>query len=389
MVSSNVSLFDRIQNGSVNERREAVSQLVRRARRTSDPVDVDAAGLGLHLAGCTREAVVWYRPLVKEVAVIDARTSPVPLCRQHLRHLAEYGKTDEIQRLAQEQLNAYERSIGISPKDIQLREVVKRSLKSFIDRGDAAPADYEVLGPILLEEHVVEGSQEALKEALQYLRQGASEFASHPSIFQYYMLSLLRCRNETSVDEFAIQLERAVPEWIALAIAIENISGIKSPELAQRTELRTRQLLQEVGGKDDNLRMTALSELALLSAAAPFDVLHRARYAFGLMVADDVREGIRQAHLIAALVAPNFGVHFNVAQLLWGGRDAAGCRRHFWLAFEYALDEEQRGMLEERLSVFREPSRALETVVLWDPEHSSYPPDVVLLWDSICPNQIG
>jgi tetratricopeptide (TPR) repeat protein len=346
-------------SGTPQARTEALSSLVRRAERSSDPDDWNAVGVGLHHAGEHDSAIGVFEGLVRSFPHVDAyrfnlatsysQLEQIGLCRHHLQHLAAQAATQELRNLAEQQLRGYEKFLGMSPEDQALRVLQLRSLRRAIDRTARKPEDFVALARLLIQHEKLEPNMGGLDEALEILERGHAAFPEDVSLLEHLIACYLRCDPKGRLDAALKELARLAPESAALH-AISRIGDDDASAFSDQIHKRTERLFQVVADAQGPEREAALKDLSSIVSMYPENEGYRLNYAFALMACGMKEAAIEQARHLASLDVKSHTFQFNLGQVFWLCGDAIAGRRHLELAYHFASTEEERRDAEERIS---------------------------------------
>lgn len=353
-------LLHRIREGSDVEANQALSELVSRAKLSNDPDDWNAAGIGFNYASLHDQATHIFDSLVRDYPEQDiyrlnlstsySQTEQIELCRHHLRHLAEYGSTEELRSIGREQLEGYERFVGLTEEDQKLRELQTKSLRRAVGSPERTPDDFIALARLLLLRSKLEPAGDWLAEATSALEQGREAFPKEPRIFELLVLGYLRHDPDGRLPEALAQLEKIDPDSQVLELLAtqdEEKAVAFSENIQQRADGLMRQALES---KDNQVREAALQDLGKIVAMYPQNSGYRLLYAFTLMGLERTDLALEEAKLLSNTPSDSHSFHFNLGQVFWICGDPVQGRRHLDLALSYAENEQERQDVRDRIA---------------------------------------
>lgn len=353
-------LLHRIQNGSDAEANQALSELVNRAKRSNDPDDWNAAGLGFNYAGLHDQAIHTFDALVQSnpekdgyrinLATSYSQTEQIELCRHHLRHLAEYGSTEEFRRIGREQLEGYERFLGLTEEDQRLRDLQIRSLRRAIGSPERTIDDFIALARLLIFRSKLEPGGNWLAESTLVLEQGKEAFPKEPRILELLIAGYLRHDPNGRLPEALAQLEKVAPDSAVvemLATQNEEEADTFSENIYQRADGLMKRAIES---KDDHVREAAIQDLGKIVAMYPRNTGYRLLYAFTLMGIGRREAAVEQARHLAETPSESHSFHFNLGQIFWICGDPVQGHHHLDLALQYAENDQERQDVRDRIT---------------------------------------
>jgi tetratricopeptide (TPR) repeat protein len=358
--SESDGLLHRVRHGSGVDVSQGLSELVGRAQHSNDPDAWNAAGLGFHYAGQHDQATRIFDALVQNypdhdvyrlnLATSYAQTEQFELCRYHLRRLAEYGTTEEFRRLGKEQLDGYERFLGLTEADQKLRDLQIKSLRRAISSPERTPENFIALAKLLLLRGKLESGGDWLSQATAVLEQGLEFFPGEKEILQLLVAAYLRDDPHERLPELLSQLEKSDPNSAVLESLV-----VRDEEAAAFTEKmfqRANELMRRaIESKDDNdVREAALQDLGRIVANYPQNSDYRLIYAFTLMGVGRREAALQEAQKLTDMPDGSHNFHFNLGQIFWICGDPVQGRRHLDLALRYAQNEQERQDVRDRIA---------------------------------------
>jgi tetratricopeptide (TPR) repeat protein len=353
-------LLDRVQNGPDEGRRQALETLVQYAERDGTPDVWNAAGVGFHFAGLHDQATRLFDSLVQAIPDNDyyrlnlatslSQTAQVDLCRHHLRHVVQYGSTEETRKFANGQLQGYENFLGLSERDRKLRELQIASLRQSVQQPGARPEAYLSLARVLVQRSMQDPSGTWLGEAASVLEKGRAAFPAEPHILELLIACYLRHDPQNRLEDAISQLERIAPHSPVLQ-HLTDATNDQAREFVEQNAQRARDLLDTVcnSGSNAAAREAALNDLGRIVAMYPNNPDYRVTYSFALMAAGREEAALAQARTLADMPISSHSFHFNLGQIFWGCGDRERGRHHLNLALQYAENEQDRQDARERI----------------------------------------
>jgi predicted Zn-dependent protease len=353
------AVFDLIQRGTPEEQGAAIEELISRAEQSGDKRDWNIAALGLQRARRFDEAISILDQLVRadpaddvyrlSLATNYSQVSQVALCRFHLQYLSDHGATDEMRKLGREQLDGYERFIGLTEEDSRLRELQQQALLEATGREDCTPEDFVSLSRVLNRMAQAEPGKDWMKQSRTALEAGANRFPTDVKLLELLVAAYLTQDPEHRLDPTLRRLERLAPDsqvFDVLSHTYRQDTSYWERDMSQRTD----RLFKEVTTGEPEISKSALGDLAHIVEQYPDNPWYRLTYAFALLSPGRHEEALRQARMLAAVDNPSHNFHFNLGQVFWISGDAVQGRRHLQLAAEYAKDDTERHDAWERIS---------------------------------------
>jgi len=352
-------LLRRIQYGSDEERDQALLDLVERARRSSDPDDWNAAGIGFHHAGQHDQAARIFEALVQRYPQTDvyrlnlatsySQTEQIELCQNHLRQLAEHGSTEQFRQLGREQLEGYERFVGFTEEDRKLRELQIRALRQAIQGPERSSEDFIALAKLLILRSKFEPEGDSLAEATLVVEQAQEAFPQEASVLEMLVACYLRRDVHNRLPGVLAQLEKISPDSAALEL-LATQDDEKARAFSQNIHNRSTELMRAASSGDTSVREAALQDLSKIVAMYPDNSDYRLQYAFALMGTGRTEAALHEAQRLAREPIDSHGFHFNLGQIFWICGDPVQGRHHLDLALHYAQDEQERQDVRDRLT---------------------------------------
>lgn len=353
-------LLHRIQNGSEPEANQALSELVDRAKRSNDPDDWNAAGLGFNYAGLQDQATHIFDSLVKSypekdvyrlnLATSYSQTEQIELCRHHLRYLAAHGSNEEFQRIGREQLEGYERFLGLTEEDQRLRDLQIRSLRRAIGSPERTPDNFIALARLLILRSKLEPEGNWLAESTSVLEEGKEAFPKEPRILELLVAGYLRHDPNGRLPETLALLEKIAPDsTVVEMLATQNKEEANA--FSENIYQRANGLMQRaIESKDDHVREAAIQDLGNIVAMYPRNTGYRLLYAFSLMGIGRREAGLEQARHLAETPSESHSFHFNLGQIFWICGDPAQGQHHLGLALRYAENEQEMQDVRDQIT---------------------------------------
>jgi tetratricopeptide (TPR) repeat protein len=358
--SESDGLLRRVQQGSAVEVSQGLSELAGRAQRSNDPDAWNAAGLGFHYAGQYDQAMRIFDALVQSypdhdvyrlnLATSYAQTEQFELCRHHLRRVAEHGSTEEFRRLGKEQLDGYERFLGLTEADQKLRDLQINSLRRAISDSERTPENFIALARLLLLCGKVEPGGDWLSQATAVLEQGREVFPREKEMLELLVTVYLRDDPQERLPEILSRLEKIAPNSAVLESLV--VRDEEAAAFTERMLQRANELMRRaIESKDDNdIREAALHDLGRIVATYPQNSGYRLIYAFTLMGVERRDAALQEAQKLAGTPNDSHSFHFNLGQIFWICGDPIQGRRHLDLAARYAQNEQERQDVRDRIA---------------------------------------
>jgi tetratricopeptide (TPR) repeat protein len=360
------ALLRQVEEAAPGQGDAALQALVDRARQTASPDDYNAIGLALHALGRTDQAVGLFQNLVEQfpdgdtyrmnLAALSGQLGQSALCRVQLRHVIEHGADERMRRLASDQLDGYEKFVGLDLDSIRLRDLQLRSLRGRVAGGRATASDFVNLGRLILKQSTLEGRLDLFDEAAQTLQKGAAAFPHDVAMLELLLFCHVRAGRDTDVDAVSLRLEKIDPHSSVLA-QLRASRDVDAEAWSRKMAARCQHLLGVISNGTSDEKEAALTELQRISAGAPANVNYRVSYAFGLIIVGKRTEALAEAMALDTIERPEHAFHFNLGQVLWGTGDPARGRRHLNLAIEYATSDEERRDVHERIADLERPKQ--------------------------------
>jgi hypothetical protein len=354
-------LLDRIHRGSGADVNQALSELVSRAERSSDPDDWNAVGIGFHYAGLSDQSTRVFGAIVQHhperdvyrlnLAISYAQTVQIELCRYHLRQLAEHGSTEEWRRIGREQLDGYERFLGLTEADQKLRELQIRSLRMAIDSPERTSGDFVMLAKLLLSRSKLEPGGDWLSQSASVLEQGREIFPRQSEILELLITTYLREDPEDRLPETVTQLEKLDPNSDALKL-LATLGDEEAATFSQNIYQRADELMRlTIDNRDNNdIREAALHDLERIVTMYPQNSDYRLIYAFTLMGLKRCEAALEEARKLAVVPNNSHSFHFNLGQIFWICGAPTQGRHHLDIALRHAKDEQERQDVRNRIA---------------------------------------
>jgi tetratricopeptide (TPR) repeat protein len=353
-------LLRRIHQGSEAETNQALNELVGRAQNSQDPDEWNAAALGFHYAGLNDQATQIFNTLVQNypdrdiyrlnLATSYAQTEQVELCRHHFQQLAQNGSSEQLRQLGIQQLEGYERFLGLTEDDERLRELQIKSLSKAIAGSEPARDDFIWLARILILRSKLESGGNWLEQAVSVLERGRKVFPDDKAIVELLVAAYLRHDPEGRLNETLIQLEKIDPNSAALEL-LASQNDEDTAKFSENIHGRVDSLIQiVVESNDTNGREAALQDLGKIVAMYPQNSQYRLTYAFALMILDRREAALQEAQRLSELDTDVHSFHFNLGQIFWICGDPPKGRHHLNIALSCAKTEQERQEVSDRIA---------------------------------------
>ena len=358
--SDNVGiLFDRLKQGSNLEKKDALQELCRRVQETKDdPEAKNHLALGLQIVGKFTEAINIFKQLIQaypdqdiyrlNLATTHSQARQFDLCKYHLQYLLKYGQTDEMHKIANEQLKGLEHFLGKENQDRKLREIQIGSLRERIKFKQDKPEDYLKCGRFLLSMDQQEPQGHWLDEAIEIFEEGCKQFPESVSILEHLVLCYLRNDPWNRLDELLKTIERLAPDSPVFD-ALNNDDRSTEQFYQQRLQ-HAYDLFEQVQSGDEELKQAALQDLQRMVARTPTNPEYRIVYTWSLLLLDKKEEALKQAEIIHAIEDDTHEFHFNLGQIFSICGDSERGKYHLKLSLQYAKNEQQRQDAIERMA---------------------------------------
>lgn len=345
-------LFDRIENGSEVEQDNALDQLYKYVEENKhSPDSLNELALGYQLAKRFNEAIDIYEQLIQSFPEEDvyrlnlATTySQIPqfeLCKYHLRYLMEHGSTDEMRKLAQQQLSGLTAFLGQKEKDQSLRQLQIDSLRNTIASGQGKVEDYQQLGRIVLQMHHIDSNEQWLDEATSVLEMGLEDFPNDVTMMENLVLCYLFRGDDSRLDALLKELEKLAPHSTVFDI-LNNLDDKDSEQFLQRKLNHAYSLVAHVQSGDDKLKSAALHELQRMVAMARSNIDYRIAYSWALLSAGKRTEALNQALIMEKTPRQTHEFYFNVGQIFWHSGDPGKGKYYLEKSSQYATNDKDK-----------------------------------------------
>ncbi len=351
-------LLDRIKLGVEAKQQATIEELIEKAEQSNDPNDWNLAAIGFHQANRFDEAIDILTQLVDKFPAKDtyrlnlataySQIESIDLCRFHLKYLAEYGSTDEMRRIAKEQLSGYESFLGLGESDAKLRDLQIRFLEEAITRDSRAPENYIRLARLFIRISKLEPGGGGFTRAEKVLESGLNAIPNHREILELLLYCYLHTDPDQNLNATVSRLEQVAPDSSVLELLgdVYTDGGGLSENLSGRAEL----LMQQVGHPDEGRSDAALRDLTRIVDTYPENPFYRLNYAFALIKVGRTQEALPQAVALDQVSSEEHSFHFNLGQIFWLSGEPVRGRRHLDLAIQYATTEQEEKCARDRIA---------------------------------------
>jgi hypothetical protein len=268
---NNDILFDYIKNGSKVEQDTALQQLYERVEESNQsPDSLNELALGLQLAKKFADSANIFEQLVRSfpkkdvyrlsLATTYSQIPEIELCKYHLEYLVEHGSTEEMRKMAQQQLSGYIAFLGQNEQDQRLRQLQIDSLRNNIRSGQANSEDYLRLGRFLLLMQHKDPNERWLDDATSVLEEGHTHFPTDVMLMENLVLCYLGNGQDSRLDGLIKELEKQAPHSDVFEI-MSDLDEKQNKVFAQQKLNYAYALLDRVQSGDQKLKMAALHEL--------------------------------------------------------------------------------------------------------------------------------
>ncbi len=352
-------LLDRIKLGVEAEQQATIEELIKKAEQSNDPNDWNLAAIGFHQANRFDEAIDILTQLVDKFPANDiyrlnlataySQIESIDLCRFHLKYLAERGSTDEMRRIAKEQLSGYESFLGLGESDAKLRDLQIRFLEEAITRDSRAPENYIRLARLFIRISKLEPGGGGFTRATKVLEAGLNAIPNHREILELLLYCYLHTDLDQKMNATVSQLEQVAPGSSVLEL-LGDIYTNRGRGLSENLSWRAQSLMQQVGQSNEGWGNAALRDLTRIVDTYPDNPFYRLNYAFALITVGRTQESLLQAVMLDQVSSEEHGFHFNLGQIFWLSGEPVRGRRHLDLAIQYATTEQEEKDARERIA---------------------------------------
>ena len=351
-----------INAGDSEQSRAALAELQRRADQSDgDPERWGDAADGYFAARMYSDAAAILRQLVDldpendrhraNLAMACWQTEQVALCRFHFKYLAERSRSAEVRDYAARQLEAYERGLGLTPRDEELSRLQESSLREVMRSPDhRTPEACVRLARLLIRRGKLRGDETFMHDATSVLEDGRQLFPKAPAILEHLVLRYLQQDPQQRLNGVLRELEEVAPESPALK-TLADLDTAESEETFRRTmAARATALFEAATGQDVSMRTAALEDLRRMVGQSPENSQYRLTLAFALAMNHVRDEALGHAALLAQAPVDTHAFHFNLGQIFWLCGDAGNGHHHLDLARQFAETDEERRDVVERIA---------------------------------------
>jgi tetratricopeptide (TPR) repeat protein len=352
-------LLEQIGRSTGAEQQDAINKLIEQAEASNDPEDWNNAALGLYQGKRFDEGIDMLTQLVAKFPSQDAyrqnlataysQIESIDLSRFHLNYLVEHGSTEEIRRMAENQLSAYEAFLGMGEKDSKLRDFQTGFLKESISLDSTVPKNYIELARLFIWMVKLQPGQEWFKAASEVLEEGLRACSDRREMLELLAYVYVRADPERRLNGVVKELEQIAPESTILETLAE-VFRQGGGSASQEMTFRVRMLMDQLSRRDDRMSEAALQDLARIVDQYAQNSSYRVNYALALGMTGHFEEALREATRLDQVADQQYMFHFNLGYIFWRLGDDARGRRHLQLADQYASNEEEKKSVRDRVT---------------------------------------
>jgi hypothetical protein len=224
-------LMERVRTGDPSEQDAAISELVERAEKSNDKYDWNRVAMALFEVRRFDEAISIFDKLILEfpdedvirlnLATAYSQISQVGLCRLHLKYLAEHGGTEEIRKTGREQLEGYERFIGLTEADTELRKLQIAALREATSIDDCPAEDFVRLAKLLRRAAALDPDGGWMDQSRTTLEAGVAKYPQDVTLLELLVNAYLSSDPENRLDERLRRLEMLAPDSLVFKVLAE------------------------------------------------------------------------------------------------------------------------------------------------------------------------
>jgi len=358
-------LLERLRVGSEIERENTLNDLFEHAKKSGNMEDWNRFAIALLTVGKLEEAVNIFEQLVQShpeadtyrmnLAAAYRQVDQLEMCKYHLHYLSEHASTEEMRRLAREQMIEMERFLRKTEEEteeeMRYRQLQINSLRERIAFGQANADDYQRLGQFLILMQRAQRNNEnfSLDETISTLEEGRKHFPDAVGILEYLVYCYLRQDPNARLEETLKKLEEVAPDSSMLR-SVTNVDESTKQQYFQLMLRRAHELLNKTQSNDPELKKAAVQELGKMVAMFPSNSEYRLIYAIALGLVGQYTESLKQAELVANVTGEDYNAHFHLGQIFWMWGDPERGKQHLNLALQYATSEQERLDVIERIT---------------------------------------
>jgi tetratricopeptide (TPR) repeat protein len=344
-------LLERIRSGHPSEQGAAMSELIGRAEKSGDKRDWGVVAMALFEVQRFDEAIAILDQLVQEspdedglrlsLATSYSQTGQVASCCRHLAYVAEHGGTEEFRQTGREQLEEYERFVGLTKEDGELRRLQVAALHKATAREDCPADDFLRLAKLFTRAAMLQTGEGSMEESCSVLEAGIARYPRDVKLHEHLVHAYLHNDPKKRLNATLRKLERLAPNSQVFRV-LSEVNDEDGAAWSRDMEQRQRHLISLVFGDDPAARESALSELALIVERYPENSVYRLNYGFALSTMGKLEEAAKQARILENLDDSSHSFHFNLGQIFYFCDEPESGRAHLELAARYANDEQER-----------------------------------------------